>query len=101
MFRITDGKGFGIKFANGYTVSVQFGPGNYCENYHAKIGQEEKDCGRKGSIDAETAVISPQGELIETPYSNGDTVSPRNTPDKVLELLNWAANLPAASPPAA
>ena len=32
MFLITAGKGFQITFENGWTVSVQFGSGNYCEN---------------------------------------------------------------------
>ncbi len=31
-FYITGGKGFHISFPNGYTMSVQFGPGDYCEN---------------------------------------------------------------------
>ena len=31
---ITQGKGFQLKFANGWTVSVQFGWGNYCGNRH-------------------------------------------------------------------
>ena len=30
MFSITQAKGFKLTFANGYTVSVQFGPMNYC-----------------------------------------------------------------------
>jgi hypothetical protein len=34
MFKITANKGFHIQFANGNTVSVQFGGGNYCENSH-------------------------------------------------------------------
>ena len=34
MFQITANKGFQITFANGNTVSVQFGGGNYCENRH-------------------------------------------------------------------
>jgi hypothetical protein len=33
MMKITAGKGFQITFANGYTVSVQWGPGNYCDNH--------------------------------------------------------------------
>ena len=38
MFRITDNKGFQMKLANGCTVSVQFGPGNYCEKRTALPG---------------------------------------------------------------
>ena len=31
-FRITGGKGFQLDLPNGVTVSVQFGPGNYCDS---------------------------------------------------------------------
>jgi len=33
MFETTQNKGFKITFGNGVTVSVQFGPGNYCQHY--------------------------------------------------------------------
>jgi hypothetical protein len=36
MFKITDGKGFHMTFANGWTVSVQWGAGNYCQNYNTR-----------------------------------------------------------------
>ena len=32
MFQITRNKGFGIKFSNGWVISVQWGEGNYCDN---------------------------------------------------------------------
>lgn len=35
MFRITDHKGFQMKLSNGCTVSVQWGPANYCEKRNA------------------------------------------------------------------
>ncbi len=34
VFKVTAGKGFQITFSNGFTASVQFGYGNYCENKH-------------------------------------------------------------------
>ena len=34
MFRITDNKGFHLTFKNGVTISVQFGIGNYGDNYN-------------------------------------------------------------------
>lgn len=34
MFKTTSGKGFQMTFANGWTVSVQFGAWNYCDNYN-------------------------------------------------------------------
>ena len=31
-FTITNGKGFQMEFKSGYTLSVQWGVGNYCDN---------------------------------------------------------------------
>lgn len=42
MFNITANKGFQITFANGNTVSVQFGEGNYCDNRN--LFNETKPC---------------------------------------------------------
>jgi hypothetical protein len=73
MMKITNGKGFGITFANGYTVSVQFGPGNYCQHYNNDITSDNSiECGRIGSTDAECAVIAPDGELISMHGWGGD-----------------------------
>lgn len=36
MFKVTNNKGFHMTFANGCTISVQWGPGNYCDNYNNK-----------------------------------------------------------------
>ena len=89
-FRITGGKGFHLTFANGYTVSVQFGPGNYCDNYDRRIGHDEVESAEEGSRTAECAVWGPNGGMIE--YGDwGNTVSNRSNPADVLELLNWAA----------
>lgn len=90
MFKITGKKGFHITFDNGYTVSVQFGPGNYCSNYDMEIGRDEELSGKRGSETAECAVWSRSGDMIA--HWNGDTVSNRSTPAEVLELLNWAAS---------
>lgn len=90
MFKITSGKGFHITFENGYTVSVQFGGGNYCDNYDDHISAEEFIVsGRKGSTTAECAVWGPDGTMIK--HFDRDTVSNRSTPNEVLKLLNWAA----------
>lgn len=89
-FRITDGKGFGITFANGYTVSVQFGAGNYCENRDADFDKQEKT-GAQGSVNAETAVIDNKGNFIELPWNTGDKVQGWQSPEDVLRTINWAA----------
>ena len=98
MFYITSKKGFHIKFDNGYTVSIQFGPGNYCDNYDMRIGHDEEKAGADGSTTAECAVLSPhkdgnRGNLIELPGCNGDTVTNRSNAKEVLELMNWASKL--------
>lgn len=94
MFRITDKKGFGITFKNGWAVSVQFGPGNYCDNYDPNgIGGDYEEAGRKGSGTAECAVFAPDRELSKGfPGCGFGSVSRHSTPTEVLEILNWAAS---------
>lgn len=94
MFKITGKKGFHITFKNGYTVSVQFGPGNYCDNYNRQIGYDDEQCGKDGSSNAECAVWGPAGGMIEHKLFNGNAVGNRMSPKQVLELMNWAANQP-------
>ena len=91
MFKITNNHGFHITFENGWTVSVQFGPGNYCDNYNRRIGEEDEICGKEGSYTAECAVWCGAGGLYPHPDWGGDTVTNRSTPAEVLELLNWAS----------
>ena len=61
MFCITEGRGFQMTFANGWTVSVQFGPYTYCSNrdLNPRSGESydraARDAGQQGSIDAEIA----------------------------------------------
>ena len=87
MFAITYGKGFHIALANGWTISVQFGPGNYCEHYGSSSMREfcERPAPRRHeSRDAEIAIWKGNGEMIDL---NGDTVAARVSPDKVAEIL--------------
>ena len=61
MFKITEGKGFHMTFANGWTVSVQWGSGNYCPNYSVRpsewttsaYGEMQRKLGEVGSPVAE------------------------------------------------
>ena len=87
MFSISDNKGFQITFENGYSVSVQFGPGNYCENKDLPYNHGEEV---PMSNTAETALISPDG-FVEY---RGDDVEGHMSPKDVLELLNYAEGLP-------
>ena len=65
MFKITYNKGFHITFKNGCTVSVQFGKGNYCSNYHDEIRIYEES---KTSIDAEVAIFDKNKLWITKEY---------------------------------
>lgn len=87
MFKITYKKGFHVTFNNGYTVSVQFGPGNYCSNHDMEIGKSDEEAGKIGSHDAECAVIGPDGEFIEM-EGWFDIVCGYMSPDEVLDLMN-------------
>ena len=87
-FTSTRNTGFWIKFGNGYKVSVQFGPGTYCEHYYSERFSKNQ-FGLYESELAETA-LSFDDKLIE--YEN-DEVQGYRTPAQVLELLNYAANL--------
>lgn len=95
MFKITGNKGFHITFENGYTVSVQFGPWSYCDNYDMSWENDslKRIKGVKGieSSTAECAVWGTEGVMLEFDDWGGDTVSNHSTPAEVLELLNWAA----------
>jgi hypothetical protein len=91
MFKIISGKGFYITFENGWTVSVQFGPGNYCDNYGMEIGYENNKAGEQGSTTAECACLTPGGDLFAPPTFGDDTVRGHMTAEQVLELMQWAA----------
>ena len=75
--------GLRIKFKNGYAVSVQFGPGNYCHNQNKPDPVE--DC-----ITAETAIIDRYDRFVSY---KGDHVQGYQTPADVLETLNYVAGL--------
>ena len=95
MFKICDNKGFHVTFDNGFTVSVQFGPGNYGDNYNMRIGDRECREAREGykSSRAETAVWGPDGNFIAWDPDSHE-VQGYNDSAYVLKLLNWAASQP-------
>jgi hypothetical protein len=102
-FSITRAKGVGITFANGWTVSVQWGPGNYCANYvlngPARLAWDAPEKAAAAgndwdSPDAECAVIGPGGEFVRAPGWNDD-VNPRMSADEVAQLIAWVSTQPA------
>lgn len=88
-------KGFQITFENGYTVSVQFGIGNYCENRSyasfPNYSVADREAGERGSRDAEVAVWNAAGEWES--LSENDTVIGWQSPEEVLAILSKYASL--------
>lgn len=94
-FRITGGKGFGITFANGWSVSVQWGPGNYCDNYGMRIGKDDLRAGEDGSNTAECAIIDQEHNFTNIAALGLEHgVSNRSTPDEVAAIIAWAVSQP-------
>ncbi len=90
-FMLTEGKGFQLVFANGMTVSVQFGGGNYCANNHLRFGTKDVP----SSPDAETAVWNKMGSFIKRSKGSYDEVQGHQSPEQVAATIAWAAALPA------
>ena len=95
MFRIASGKGFLITFENGWTISVQFGSGNYCDNRYMAMGihyfETQANIGAKGSGNAEIAAWDQNDVWYKF---DGDDVKGYVTPDEVLSWMNIIAGLP-------
>jgi len=80
MFSITNNKGFQMTFANGWTVSVQFGDGNYCDN-------------RDGaSSSSKTAEIAAWNDKEWYQFDNATEVRGWVTADDVAKFINLIAN---------
>ena len=75
-------QGFSITFNNGYTVSVQWGHGNYCSNRDAEEPGE--------SSTAETAVMVAGGFVPV----NDEDVQGYQSADEIAALISHVAKLP-------
>jgi hypothetical protein len=98
MFRITQNKGFHITFQNGWTLSVQWGPLNYCANRNDDrvwnrhdIDEIAAEAGSTGSADAEIAAWDAAGKMYD--FGN-DTVKGWVTPDELVEWINKFSTMP-------
>ena len=85
-FHYTDQRpGFTMTFNNGWTISVQFGYGNYCENNHHPDGYDFfKSRNKITSSNAEIAIWDINGDW----YNFGtDTVKGYCSTDEVAEWI--------------
>jgi squalene cyclase len=95
MFESCSNKGFRITFANGYALSVQWGPMNYCTNRNTDtnwdtnwdIAMSAKD-GLWESDTAEVAVFDPDDKLIDMAY---DQVHGHVHADEIVDLMALVA----------
>ena len=86
-FSITRGKGFHISFENGWTVSVQFGHGNYSDNYDANFDNiSSVEAGARGSQCAEVWCFN-SGTKDNWP----DDPLGYQTPAQVAQIIAFAA----------
>jgi hypothetical protein len=101
MFKTFTQKGFQMKFPNGFTVSVMFGSGNYCDHHFNEevepgFGATAKVWSEHRSKDAEIAVIGPDDTFRKgfPGCPEYDQVLGWVSTSEVLEVMNWAASQP-------
>lgn len=97
-FRITGGKGFQMTFPNGYTVSVQFGPGNYCDRNNSRF-DEPAQAIENGSVfgawdadTAEVAIMDSNGSFVRLDGWMDDVIG-WQSPTDVLQIIQKAKKL--------
>ena len=84
-FVSTENKGFQLTFQNGWTISVQWGKGNYCSNRNLEIKDESM-------LEAKSAEIAIWDINNESYKINGDLVVGWVTTDKVAEWIEKVKN---------
>ena len=95
MFKSCENKGFQITFDNGWTISVQFGKGNYCARRDGSMFGMETEDGVVECKDAEVAVWDADGVWL--PLQDGDDVIGWQTPDEVAALITRVSTFPKGS----
>ena len=98
MFKITEGKGFHLTFANGIMLLVQFGRGNYCKNRNITWDEEAKN-DSLSSENAEIAIWNDEGKYL-TNEANKDIYGEELHDDvkgylsmtDIVKFVNWCEN---------
>jgi hypothetical protein len=87
-FRACENKGFHVTFQNGWTVSVQWGSMNYCDNFQVDLGKpiqeilDEVKCPRE--LESDTAEV--WGMKGKQRYPRGGPLE-YQTPAQVLQFM--------------
>lgn len=85
--RSYDNQGFQLTFANGWTISVMFGPGHYCEHRNMPRSQSlirASTPSEHKSKDADVSIWDAKGETLRL---SADLSAGWTSPDKVARLM--------------
>ena len=89
--------GFMLDFPNGWTASVQFGPGNYCTNRDNTRNPFSDHVQFIESNTAEIAAWVTEGDRVYRDwykFEDGEEVKGWQNIDSVMEFLNMVSNWP-------
>ena len=87
-FLATRNKGFRMTFENGFEISVQWGPGNYCERKDEDFDKPQEERFWE-SRTAEIAIFDSKDDSIIT--LGKDNVDGWLTPDKVAKVITMVS----------
>ena len=87
-FKITLHKGFRMGFENGFEISVQWGPGNYCERKDEDFDKPQEERFWE-SRTAEIAIFDSKDDSMVT--LGEDQVDGWLTPDKVAKVITMVS----------
>ena len=87
-FKITNHKGFRMGFENGFEMSVQWGPGNYCERKDEDFDKPQEERFWE-SRTAEIAIFDSKDDSMIT--LGKDNVDGWLTPDKVAKVITMVS----------
>ncbi len=82
MFNITYNKGYHVTFANGWTVSVQWGYGNYCENR----SMDRYNTGQPVAPSSTAEIAAWKGKTWHY-FANNEKVDGWKTPEEVAAFM--------------
>ena len=87
-FLATRNKGFRMGFDNGFEISVQWGPGNYCERKDEDFDKPQEERFWE-SRTAEVAIFDSKDDSMIT--LGKDNVDGWLTPDKVAKVITMVS----------
>lgn len=94
-------KGFHITFENGFTASVQWGAGNYCDNHFPKdmdftFSKDAESNTAEVAVVCGSSFLNVNDFLPEDCSSHDDMVAGYLTPEQVVDFLMNVKNYKGA-----